>query len=53
MTVWLAIAIACETNWPIGFTVGTFAALDYGVGRAWAGRRGGPVRAGTQLGGGE
>ncbi len=49
VTVWLAIAISYETNWPIGFMVGTFAALDYGVGRAWAGRRRGPVRAGTDL----
>lgn len=51
VTVWLAIAISYETNWPIGFMVGTFAALDYGVGRAWAGRRRGVVRAGPDLAG--
>jgi zinc/manganese transport system permease protein len=49
VTVWLAIAISYETNWPIGFMVGTFAALDYGVGRAWAGRRRGLVRDGADL----
>ncbi len=34
VTVWLAIAISYESNWPIGFFVGTFSALSYGVGRA-------------------
>ena len=36
VTVWSAIAISYVTNWPIGFFVGTFSALAYGVGRAWA-----------------
>jgi len=35
-TVWSAIAISFVTNWPIGFFVGVFGALSYGVGRAWA-----------------
>ncbi len=34
-TVWAAIAISFETNWPIGFFVGVFSAGAYGVGRAW------------------
>lgn len=33
-TVWMAIAISYLSNWPIGFFVGAFAALSYGVGRA-------------------
>jgi zinc/manganese transport system permease protein len=49
VTVWLAIAISYETNWPIGFMVGSFAAVDYGVGRAWLGRRRRPVGAGAAL----
>jgi zinc/manganese transport system permease protein len=35
-TVWAAIAISFVTDWPIGFFVGAFSALSYGVGRAWA-----------------
>ncbi len=38
-TVWAAIAISYVTNWPIGFFVGAFGALSYGVGRIWAGWR--------------
>ncbi len=41
-TVWLAIAVSYETNWPIGFFVGAFGACSYGAGRvfvAWRGRR--------------
>jgi zinc/manganese transport system permease protein len=37
--VWAAIAISYETNWPIGFFVGTFAAAAYGAGRIWAAYR--------------
>lgn len=33
VTVWSAIAISYATNWPIGFFVGIFGALSYGVGR--------------------
>jgi zinc/manganese transport system permease protein len=35
VTVWGAIAISFETNWPIGFFVGAMSALSYGVGRGW------------------
>ena len=34
-TVWAAIALAYCSNWPIGFFVGTFAALAYAAARAW------------------
>lgn len=34
-TVWTAIAISYQTNWPIGFFVGTLSALDYTLGRTW------------------
>lgn len=39
VTVWSAIALSYETNWPIGFFVGTFSALCYATGRIWATRR--------------
>jgi zinc/manganese transport system permease protein len=39
VTVWAAIAASYLYNWPIGFFVGAFGALSYGVGRAWAARR--------------
>ena len=42
VTVWAAIAVSYQTNWPIGFFVGAFGALSYGSGRlfaAWRGRR--------------
>ena len=38
-TVWVAIALSYETNWPIGFFVGSMAALCYGTGRVWAAYR--------------
>jgi zinc/manganese transport system permease protein len=38
-TVWAAIAISYETNWPIGFLVGAGGAFSYGAGRLWAGWR--------------
>jgi len=34
-TVWAAIAISYQTNWPIGFFVGVISAASYAVGRAW------------------
>jgi zinc/manganese transport system permease protein len=34
-TVWAAIAISFQTNWPIGFFVGTIGALTYTAGRVW------------------
>ncbi len=36
LTVWTAIACSYASNWPIGFFVGAFGALSYGIGRAWA-----------------
>ena len=36
ITVWAAIAASYLVNWPIGFFVGTLAALSYGTGRGWA-----------------
>jgi zinc/manganese transport system permease protein len=36
VTVWAAIAASYLVNWPIGFFVGTLAALSYGAGRGWA-----------------
>ena len=41
-TVWAAIAVSYQTNWPIGFFVGAFGAFSYGSGRlfaAWRRRR--------------
>lgn len=35
VTVWAAIALSYQTNWPIGFFVGAFSALAYGIGRLW------------------
>jgi zinc/manganese transport system permease protein len=40
VTVWLAIAVSYETNWPIGFFVGAFGAFSYGLGRLFAAWRG-------------
>ncbi len=37
VTVWGAIALSYETNWPVGFFVGGLAAGWYGVGRVIAG----------------
>lgn len=42
VTVWTAIAVSYQTNWPIGFFVGAFGGLTYGSGRifaAWSARR--------------
>jgi zinc/manganese transport system permease protein len=45
-TVWASIAISFETNWPIGFFVGTLSAFSYLVGRGWVAlRRTGAPRA--------
>jgi zinc/manganese transport system permease protein len=38
ITVWTAIAISYQTNWPIGFFVGTLSAIAYALGRTWAAR---------------
>ena len=39
VTVWGAIAISYRSNWPVGFFVGTFGAVSYGLGRAAAALR--------------
>jgi zinc/manganese transport system permease protein len=36
VTVWVAIAASYETNYPVGFFVGSFSALWYALGRGWA-----------------
>ncbi len=39
VTVWAAIALSYEYNWPVGFFVGVLGALSYAVGRGWAARQ--------------
>jgi zinc/manganese transport system permease protein len=34
-TVWAAIALSYQTNWPVGFFVGMISAASYAGGRAW------------------
>jgi zinc/manganese transport system permease protein len=34
--VWAAIALSYQTNYPVGFFVGTVSAASYTVGRLWA-----------------
>ena len=49
VTVWGAIAISYQSNWPVGFFVGTFGAVSYALGRAAAAlRRKGGAGAGQQ-----
>jgi zinc/manganese transport system permease protein len=36
LTIWMAIASAYETDWPVGFFVGVFSAVWYALGRAYA-----------------
>ncbi len=46
-TIWLALACAYETNWPVGFYVSVFSAAWYGIGRGYAaGRRRRPTTSG-------
>jgi len=48
ITVWIAIAASFETNWPVGFFVGTGGAVCYAAGRlvaSWRGARGQVSRA--------
>ncbi len=40
VTVWAAIAASYVTNWPVGFFVGTLAAVCYAAGRGWTAVRG-------------
>jgi zinc/manganese transport system permease protein len=35
LVVWAAIALSYQTNWPVGFFVGTASAAAYATGRAW------------------
>ncbi len=35
VTVWGAIALSYVSDWPVGFFVGGFGAVWYGLGRAW------------------
>ena len=35
VVVWAAIALSYQTNWPVGFFVGTASAAAYATGRAW------------------
>jgi zinc/manganese transport system permease protein len=41
ITVWSAIAASYETNYPVGFFVGSAGAVAYALGRIWAAWRGG------------
>jgi zinc/manganese transport system permease protein len=36
VVVWAAIALSYQTNWPVGFFVGTASAAAYASGRAWS-----------------
>ena len=38
-TVWIAIAVSYHTNWPVGFFVGTIAAVCYAAGQTWTALR--------------
>jgi zinc/manganese transport system permease protein len=54
VVVWASIAAAYDTNWPVGFFVGTFGAVCYAAGRGWAALRGRrPARPGGWRGAGE
>jgi zinc/manganese transport system permease protein len=47
-TVWVAIAASYQWDWPIGFFVGTLAAVAYAAGRAWAAGRASAARPGRK-----
>jgi zinc/manganese transport system permease protein len=40
IAVWTAIALSYETNYPVGFFVGSISAASYALGRAWSALRG-------------
>ncbi len=48
VTVWSAIAASYQTNYPVGFFVGTISAGAYALGRAWAAWRGGRLSSRTR-----
>jgi zinc/manganese transport system permease protein len=51
IVVWSAIAASYETNYPVGFFVGSVSAGAYALGRGWAAwRRGRTIRAGGRNG---
>jgi zinc/manganese transport system permease protein len=39
IVVWAAIALSYQTNWPVGFFVGTASATAYALGRLWSATR--------------
>ena len=39
LIVWFAIAASYETNYPVGFFVGSASAVSYALGRGWAALR--------------
>jgi len=43
IVVWVAIALSYQTNWPVGFFVGTASAAAYAAGRIWSYARRGRV----------
>jgi zinc/manganese transport system permease protein len=49
LIVWIALGASYETNYPVGFFVGTASAASYAIGRAWTAigkrRRAAPTRA--------
>jgi zinc/manganese transport system permease protein len=49
IVVWVAIALSYQTNWPIGFFVGTASATAYATGRAWSFARRHRSRRGREL----
>ena len=51
ITVWLSIACSYQLNWPVGFFVGAFGALAYGIGRVWSWLSQGGVPALSRLAG--
>ena len=40
VVLWISIASAYQTNWPVGFFVGALGAVCYAAGRGWAALRG-------------
>ncbi|HEY5009792.1 MAG TPA: hypothetical protein VIH73_01475, partial [Acidimicrobiales bacterium] len=36
LTIWMALACAYESNWPVGFYVSVFSAAWYAIGRGYA-----------------
>lgn len=49
ITVWAAIALSYQYNWPVGFFVGALGAVSYVTGRGWAAWRRTRLFAGRQL----